>query len=87
LTMSGTTERTLGVIEAISAVRDQCPNAAVRSYAESALAIIKREGAAALRPQAHLVLSTSAGWRGERADQVRRALQHFLSQTPPPAER
>lgn len=79
--MSSSTERPLGVIEAISAVRDQCPNAAVRSYAESALEIIKREGASAMRPQAHLVLSTSAGWRGARADQVRRTLQQFLAQT------
>lgn len=83
--MASSTERPLGIIEAISAVRDQCPNAAVRSYAESALEIIKREGASAMRPQAHLVLSTSAGWRGARADQVRRTLQQFLAQTLPPA--
>jgi hypothetical protein len=75
-------ERTLGVIEALVAVRDQCPHAAVRDHAAAALERIKAGGSAALREQASLVLSTLAGWRGERADQVKRSLLAFLAQAP-----
>jgi hypothetical protein len=41
------------------------------------------DGAATLREQASLVLSTLAGWRGERADQVKRSLLEFLASTAP----
>jgi hypothetical protein len=70
--------RTLGVIEALTAVRDQCPHAAVRDHAAAALEAVARGGADSLREQASLVLSTLAGWRGERADQVKRSLRGFL---------
>jgi hypothetical protein len=73
-------ERTLGVIEAITAVRDQCPNAAVRLQATNALEAIRAGGREALREQAFLVFSTSSGWRGARATQVRRSLQAFLAE-------
>lgn len=66
------------MIEALVAVRDQCPHAAVRDHAATALERIKEGGSAALREQASLVLSTLAGWRGERADQVKRSLFAFL---------
>jgi hypothetical protein len=78
-------ERTLGVIEALTAVRDQCPHAAVREHAAAALQEVARGGAEALRLQASLVLSTLAGWRGERAEQVKRSLRAFLDASAPPS--
>ena len=71
------------MIEALVAARDQCPHAGVREHAAAALAKLtaKPGGAAALREQASLVLSTLAGWRGERADQVKRSLLEFLAST------
>lgn len=77
-------DRTLGVIEALTAVRDQCPHAAVREHAAAALAAIARDGAPVVREQASLVLTTLAGWRGERADQVKRSLRAFLEAGAPP---
>jgi hypothetical protein len=73
-------ERILGVIEAITAARDQCPNAAVRSQASNALEAIRAGGRDALPEQAFLVFSTTSGWRGARATQVRRSLQAFLAE-------
>jgi len=75
-------DRELGVVEALVAVRDQCPHAAVRSHAASALAAVKGAGAEELRRQASLVLSTISGWRGERADAVKQALRQFVEQEP-----
>ncbi len=71
-------DRLLGVIEAITAVQNQCPHAAVRRHASEALDAIKEGGADALREQSFLVLSTLAGWRGDRADQVKRSLEAYL---------
>ena len=79
-------DRLLGVVEAIVAVRDQCPHAQVREHAIQALENIKAGGAEALQEQAFLVFSTLAGWRGARAMQVRRSLQHFLASADAPAE-
>jgi hypothetical protein len=76
-------ERTLGVVEAIMAARDQCPSGAVRSCAERALEAIKAGGADAVREQAWFVCSSLLGWRGERAEQVRRSLNAFLEQSEP----
>jgi benzil reductase ((S)-benzoin forming) len=70
--------RTLGVVEAITAVRDQCPSGAVQAAARGALEAIQREGASALPQQAFLVLSSARGWSGERAEQVKRSLRAFL---------
>jgi hypothetical protein len=72
--------RPLGVIEAILAVRDQCPRAVARDNAARALEAVKTGGAEALREQVGLVLTTIAGWRGDRALAVHRALQGFLAQ-------
>lgn len=80
-------ERPLGVIEAILAVREQCPRAAAREHAAAALELVKAGGADVLREQAGLVLATIAGWRGERALAVHRALQAFLAQTAPARDR
>ncbi len=78
--MDGTQEpRVLGVVEAIVAVRDQCPHAHVRQHAARALEAVQAGGADALREQAFLVLATLAGWRGERADQIKRSLEKFLA--------
>jgi len=79
-------ERPLGVIEAILAVRDQCPRAAAREHAAAALEAVQSGGADVLREQAGLVLATIAGWRGDRALAVHRALHAFLAQTAPPRE-
>ncbi len=72
-------DRLLGVVEALSAVRDQCPHAAVRENAARALESIRRQGPDEIVRQASLVLSTLAGWRGDRAQQVRRSLSAFLA--------
>jgi hypothetical protein len=74
----GAPRRTLGVIEALVSARDQCPHAAVREHAARALEAVKAGGADTLREQAFLVLSTLAGWRGERADAVKRSLAEFV---------
>ncbi len=76
--MTDPARRPLGVVEALVAVRDQCPHGAVREHAARALEEIQERGAGALRQQAFLVLSTIAGWRGERAAQVKQALRSFL---------
>ncbi len=83
--MSHGNERPLGVVEALPSVRDQCPHAAVREHASRALEAVRDGGAAELRQQAFLVLSTIAGWRGERAEAVKRALRGFLDENAPPA--
>ncbi len=75
-------DRQLGVVEALTSVRDQCPHAGIRSHAEAALAQVAEEGAGALPQQAFLVLSTIAGWRGARAEQVKRSLRQYLDEQP-----
>lgn len=77
-------QRTLGVVEALVAVRDQCPNGAARAVAEGALEAVKSRRPGVLREQAYLVFTATRGWRGERADRVRASLKAFLD-TPPPA--
>lgn len=72
------TARQLGVVEAIARVRDRCPHAGVREHAAGALEKIESGGPDVLREQAFLVLSTLAGWRGARAEQVKRSLRAFL---------
>jgi hypothetical protein len=74
-------ERTLGVVEAITAARDQCPSGAARACAERGLAAIKAGGSAVIREQAWFVCNALLGWRGERAEQVRRSLNAFLEQS------
>jgi len=76
-------QRILGVVEAITAAETQCPHVAVREHAGAALEAIRGGGAEVLREQAFLVFSTLAGWRGPRADQVRRSLQAFLDSPDP----
>ena len=71
-------ERTLGVVDAITAAKDQCPSGRARSLAESALGALKNAEPGVLREQAWLVMNALQGWRGERADQVRRSLNAFL---------
>ena len=79
-------DRTLGVIEAIMAARDQCPSGAVRNCAERALEAIKTGGSGSLREQAWFVCSALLGWRGERAEQVRRSLNAYLEQSEPASD-
>lgn len=77
--------RTLGVIEAITAARDQCPSGSARHCAERALEAIKTGKTEVIREQAWFVCNALLGWRGERAEQVRRSLNHFLEQGTPAA--
>jgi hypothetical protein len=79
--MSHGKEHPLGVVEALVSVRDQCPHAAVRQHASRALQAVQAGGPAELRRQAFLVFSTIAGWRGPRAQAVKRALRGFLDET------
>jgi hypothetical protein len=78
-------DRPLGVIEALTSVRDQCPHAQVRQHAADALEAVRREGSAVLPQQVFLVLSTIGGWRGARALEVKRALRAFLDTVGPEA--
>ena len=73
-------ERTLGVVEAIMSARDQCPSGAARNCAERALEAIKAGGPGAIQEQAWFVCNALLGWRGERAEQVRRSLNAFIEQ-------
>lgn len=73
--------RTLGVIEALNAVKDQCPSKPVRDCAERALGSIKSEGSSTLKEQVHFVLTMMRGWRGDRAAQVHRSLTAFLKES------
>jgi hypothetical protein len=72
------TDRKLGVVEALVAVRDQCPSGAVRRVAERALDDIKTRREGAVREQAFNVLSAIQGWRSQRATQVHASLTAFL---------
>ena len=74
-------ERTLGVVEAIMAARDQCPSGAARACAERALEAIKAGESGVVREQAWFVCNALLGWRGERAEQVRRSLNAFIEQS------
>jgi hypothetical protein len=71
--------RPLGVVECFVAVTRQCPSGAARRVAEHALAAVESQGAGALPAQAFLVLTAVRGWRGRRAEQVRRSLEEFLA--------
>ncbi len=73
--------RTLGVIEAISAAKAQCPSGSARQCAQRALEAIERGGPDVLREQAWFVCNALLGWRGERAEQVRRSLNEFIEQS------
>jgi hypothetical protein len=75
--------RTLGVVEAIVAVRDQCPNAAARAVAARALETIRSRRPGVLAEQAYLVFASTRGWRGARAEEVRASLKAFLEPAPP----
>jgi hypothetical protein len=79
-------ERTLGVVEAITAARDQCPSGSARNATERALEAIKAGGPDVIREQAWFVCSSLQGWRGERAEQVRRSLNAFLEQSEPQSD-
>jgi hypothetical protein len=76
-------DRTLGVIEAITAVTRQCPSGAVRACAERALTEIQTGGPDALRRQAYNVMVAVQGWRGDRARQVYGSLESFLAEQEP----
>ena len=72
--------RRLGVIEAFTTVINSCPSGAVRNVAEQALDAVKRDGAGALPQQAFFVLTAVRGWQGDKASQVKDALETFLAE-------
>lgn len=67
------------MIECFTAVVRQCPKAAARAVAESALEAVERDGGRALHEQAYLVLTALRGWQGDRAAHVKRSLEAFLA--------
>jgi hypothetical protein len=73
--------RRLGVIEAFTAVVNSCPSGAVRQVAERALETVQRDGADALPVQAYYVLTAVRGWQGDKATQVKDALEAFLAES------
>ena len=75
-------ERPLGVVEAIVAVRDQCPSGKMRTLAARALDAIATRRPGVLREQAAIVAASIHGWRGERARQVHASLTRFLEGDP-----
>jgi hypothetical protein len=75
--------RRLGVIEAFTAVVNSCPSGAVRQVAEQALDTVKRDGSDALPQQAFFVLTAVRGWQGDKATQVKDALETFLAKRDP----
>ncbi len=84
--MAAAVKRRLGVVEAMIAARDQCPNAAVRAVAEQALEALKPGQSGSLREQAFLLISAMQGWRGDRASEVHDALKAFLREGDPKRE-
>ena len=73
-------ERPLGVVEAFTVVRNQCPSGAVQRVARQALEAVERDGAAALPIQAFYLLTAVRGWQGPQAARVKQALEAFLAE-------
>lgn len=78
--MSATEDRPLGVMEAFTVTRDQCPSGAVQRVARQALETIARDGADALPVQAFYLLTAARGWQGPQASRVKQALETYLAQ-------
>jgi len=72
-------EHPLGVVEAFTVTRDQCPSGAVQTVARQGLETIAREGAGALPLQAFHLLGAARGWQGPQATRVKEALERFLA--------
>jgi len=73
-------ERPLGVTEAFTVVRDQCPSGAVQKVARQALDAVAREGADALPLQAFYLLTAVRGWQGPQSMRVKQTLEAFLAE-------
>lgn len=73
------TERPLGVMEAFTVTRDQCPSGAVQRVARQGLEAVKRDGADALPLQAFYLLTAVRGWHGHQARRVKQALESYLA--------
>lgn len=73
-------ERMLGVVEAFTAARDQCPSGAVQRVARQGLEALARDGAGALPAQAFYLRTAVRGWQGPKAAQVKRALDAYLAE-------
>ena len=78
--MSEKAERPLGVTEAFTVTRDQCPSGAVQRVARQALDAVAREGAEALPLQAFYLLTAVRGWQGPQAARVKEALERYLAE-------
>jgi len=75
----GASERPLGVVEAFSVTRDQCPSGAVQRVARQGLEAVAREGADALPVHAFYLRTAVRGWQGAQAARVKQALDAFLA--------
>jgi len=71
--------RPLGVAEAFTVTRDQCPSGAVQRVARQGLEAIAREGPVALPLQAFYLLTAVRGWQGAQAQRVKQALETYLA--------
>jgi len=78
--VSGEKTRPLGVVEAFTVTRDQCPSGAVQRVARQGLEVIGREGTEALPLQAFYLLSAVRGWQGAQALRVKQALEAYLAE-------
>jgi len=72
-------ERPLGVTEAFTVTRDQCPSGRVQQVARQGLEAVAREGAAALPAHAFYLRAAVHGWQGPQAVRVKRALDAYLA--------
>lgn len=73
-------ERPLGVVEAFTVTRNQCPSGAVQRVVQQALDAVAQQGAEALPTQAFYVLTAVRGWQGPQAQRVKQALEDFLAE-------
>jgi len=76
----GATERPLGVVEAFTVTRDQCPSGAVQRVARQGLEAVAREGADALPTHAFYLRTAVRGWQGPKAARVKQALDAYLAE-------
>jgi hypothetical protein len=78
--MSDEPTRPLGVVEAFTVARDQCPSGAVQRVARQALEAAQQQGASALPLQAFYLLTAVRGWQGAQATRVKQALERYMAQ-------
>ena len=73
-------KRPLGIVEAFTVTRDQCPSGAVQRVARQGLETIQGEGAGAMPLQAFYLRTAVRGWQGPQAERVKQALGAYLAE-------